>query len=1156
MKKIIKLLLLTFVCFNTFKSYAQISAPLANSSVSTAYTNGATNDLIYIFCSSPSVPNTGTLIASPLSGTAPFTFSWYSYNTGTNNWQTYTTTNGATSTISGLASGGYFVTITDAGGSPSGCYRAWVFVNQTIVDAGAPINGCSPFSLSGNANAVANFVYYNPPANPLIISNTTQIQVCFNATHTWVSDLGFYLVGPPICGSPTVLLSPNPGSIGQGTICNSGNNVVNLCFSTSSTNTLNVCSPAPATLSGTYGRYGPGAGTAINWSPLYGCDANSGGWTVQIYDCIGGDVGTLTNATLSIVGASTCGSINVNYNSGAISSSIADNSCNAGTASSFTVPPIIVNTPITLSNSITSAAWSTGATTLITSVNPAPTVNTWYYLTATDNFGCSHMDSVLFTNTCVCTISSVTANSSAINCSSQTFSISGQVTFTDPPLSGTLTVQNCSGDQVTFNAPFSSPISYSIPNINADGTSSCQVTAVFSADAACTAASSVFIEPNMPSTPIAGSNSPICEGTSINLTASNVSGATYSWTGPNGFNVSTQNPTIPIATPSMTGVYNVTVTLGGCVSSAGTTNVLVNAIPATPAVSSNSPVCEGSIINLTASTVNGATYSWTGPNSFTSTTQNPSIANATTSMSGVYSVIATENACNSIAGTTTVTVNSIPSTPIAGSNSPICEGNSINLTANTLVGATYSWTGPNGYSNTLQNPILSNATSLISGVYSVTITLNGCTSLVGTTNVTVNPIPSTPNPGSNSPVCEGSSINLTTPTIAVATYSWTGPNGFISTSQNPSISNSTSLMSGVYSVTVTLGGCSSLAGTTSVIVNPSPSTPTAGSNSPICVGSIINLTSSSLSGATYSWSGPNGFTSTSQNPNLTNATSSMTGVYNLTITLNGCASAVGSTNVVVNPLPIVPTPSVVNASCTNANGSVSIGGNFTSYALTGIAPTVPVVSNSTGIFNTITPGIYTIVVTNSSGCVSAPVNITILNTDNLDCDGDGVINSTEVNNGTDPNNPCSYLITSVTLPQQGIWLTVDCDGDGVTNEDEVSDGTDPIDHCSFVETSITLPVTVVCIGDLIVIIPNVFTPNGDGFNDVFFLNITNGISIKAFIFNRWGKTIYEWSELSGSWNGTISGEREASEGTYYYVFEIEDKNGDIQLFKGHLILNR
>jgi hypothetical protein len=87
--------------------------------------------------------------------------------------------------------------------------------------------------------------------------------------------------------------------------------------------------------------------------------------------------------------------------------------------------------------------------------------------------------------------------------------------------------------------------------------------------------------------------------------------------------------------------------------------VVVNQTPAAPTAGNNGPLTAGSTLNLTASTVAGATYGWTGPNGFTSTEQNPSIPNVTTNASGSYSVTATVGTCTSPAGTTMVTINPV-----------------------------------------------------------------------------------------------------------------------------------------------------------------------------------------------------------------------------------------------------------------------------------------------------------------------------------------------------------------------------------------------------------------------------------------------------------------------------------------------------------------
>ena len=118
-----------------------------------------------------------------------------------------------------------------------------------------------------------------------------------------------------------------------------------------------------------------------------------------------------------------------------------------------------------------------------------------------------------------------------------------------------------------------------------------------------------------------------------------------------------------------------------------------------------------------------------GPNGFTSSLQNPSVPGITLADAGDYSVTATVDGCTGPAGTTTVVVNPIPATPIAGNNGPLCEGQTLNLTASFVAGATYSWTGPNGFTSSLQNPSIPNVTLAELGDYSVTVTVNGCTSM-------------------------------------------------------------------------------------------------------------------------------------------------------------------------------------------------------------------------------------------------------------------------------------------------------------------------------------------------------------------------------------------------------------------------------------------
>ena len=469
-----------------------------------------------------------------------------------------------------------------------------------------------------------------------------------------------------------------------------------------------------------------------------------------------------------------------------------------------------------------------------------------------------------------------------------------------------------------------------------------------------------YIVVNAIPTATASSNSPLCEGSTLNLSTPTVSGATYSWSGPGGYTSTQQNPTRTGVTTAMAGTYSVTVTANGC-SNTSSVTVVINANP-TATASSNSPVCTGSTLNLSTPAVTGATYAWTGPNGFTSSSQNPSVSSVTTAAAGAYSVTVTANGCSSTSSTTVV-VNTSP-TATAGSNSPLCTGQTLNLTANTVAGATYSWSGPGGYTSTAQNPTRTNVTTAMAGTYTVTITSNGCTATSSVT-VVINSSPAAA-ASSNSPVCSGNTINLTTTAVTGATYSWTGPNSFSSTSQSPSITNATTAMSGTYTVTVTNGGCTATSSTT-VTVNATP-TATAGSNSPLCTGQTLNLTANTVAGATYSWSGPGGYTSTAQNPTRTNVTTAMAGTYTVTVTANGCTST-SSVTVVINTAPSTTASSNSPVCSGNAINLTSTAVTGATYSWTGPNSFTSTLQNPTiASSTTVMTGTYTVTVNN--GCTA------------------------------------------------------------------------------------------------------------------------------------------------------------------------------------------
>src|SRR5206468_9803966 len=166
---------------------------------------------------------------------------------------------------------------------------------------------------------------------------------------------------------------------------------------------------------------------------------------------------------------------------------------------------------------------------------------------------------------------------------------------------------------------------------------------------------------------------------------------------------------------------------------------------------------------------------------------------------------------------------------------------------------------------------------------------NGCASAAGTTNVVVNATPATPVTTNGGPYCEGATIQLFTPTVASATYSWTGPNGFTSALQNPARANATTADAGTYSVTVTVSGCTSAAGTTTVVVNANPATPIITPTPATLCPSSTGNTASGPAATTWFWTIVNGSITSANNIQTITYTAGASGTTDLTLVVTNAA---------------------------------------------------------------------------------------------------------------------------------------------------------------------------------------------------------------------------------------------------------------------------
>src|SRR5690554_6879427 len=184
--------------------------------------------------------------------------------------------------------------------------------------------------------------------------------------------------------------------------------------------------------------------------------------------------------------------------------------------------------------------------------------------------------------------------------------------------------------------------------------------------------------------------------------------------------------------------------------------------PSLPPDLTDQSICAGESVTLTASAGMGAPYNWYSSPTGGSSINTGATYTVSTTSTTTYYVSSGTGMCASPRSPITVNVTPAPTAPVISSNSPICVGGTLNLTANTISGATYNWTGPNSYSSSAEDPTRSPVTAAMAGTYNSYVVVAGCTSAVASTNVTIN-IPSVA-PTSitgTSTICSGASTTLT-----------------------------------------------------------------------------------------------------------------------------------------------------------------------------------------------------------------------------------------------------------------------------------------------------------------------------------------------------------------------------------------------------------
>ena len=448
----------------------------------------------------------------------------------------------------------------------------------------------------------------------------------------------------------------------------------------------------------------------------------------------------------------------------------------------------------------------------------------------------------------------------------------------------------------------------------------------------------------LPTVTVTPTSASICQpgGTAVSLTAGGA--VTYAWSPTSGLTPTSGSPVS--ANPTATTTYTVTGTdANGCVNTASAAITLSSAVVSPTAAASPNPVCTGGTLNLTSSaivpgyTINGNSgvafidISGTGTSvgTIADDSEHPLTIPSFTFNGVAYTTARVGNngvlAFGATAGDINYSNRSLPAPLGANNTDQLTGGLMSNVAGSTLtaicanwddmtpgtggsiktqtVGNIYvvQWTNEDNFDATGTGTItfqiqLDLTTGQIHLVYSdinygvpafdggasATIGLNySATSADQYSNLTAS-------------LVDGQSITFT-PNLP--TFSWSGPNGFTSNAQNPTITNVQPTASGVYTVTFTSpAGCTNSVTTANVTVTPTANAGSVSGTSPLCTGGTATYSSTGDAGGT--WSSDNGAVAT-VNPTTGLVTAVSAGSANITYTVTGCnGPASASQSVTVN----------------------------------------------------------------------------------------------------------------------------------------------------------------------------------------------------------------------------------------------------------------
>ncbi len=457
-----------------------------------------------------------------------------------------------------------------------------------------------------------------------------------------------------------------------------------------------------------------------------------------------------------------------------------------------------------------------------------------------------------------------------------------------------------------------------------------------------------------------------------------------------------------------------------------------------------------------------------------------------------------------------------PDTPEVTGQLEYCIGESIALFMDDVDNAFFRYILPDGEIVSGQNLVIENAQLEQSGLYQGFYVVEGCETFTDSVNIVINPVP-TVDLGDDQSECSDQSITLDPGNTDVA-FLWQDG------STEPTF---TASISGDYSLVVTNDvGCTA-SDTVSLEFRPMPMDPVISGDVSYCAGEIISLETQIQEDAIYNWTDPSG-NELANVPTVTieNAQPINSGNYSVFIELDGCFSETATYNLTVNPNPEISlmTDSTV---CTGSEILLAGPEGYTTYNWSNGESTQDIIVGA---------GTYELTVSDANGCEATAVSEIFEDNPVADfsINPDSIFSpNTLVNFENESELGAAPLV-------QWQWTFGTGANSNVPNPSYLYVGSGAFQVTLIVTDAFgcTSTITKNVVSRLNFAIPEGFSPNGDGKNDVFEITGLEGISNTVVqIFNRWGNIVFESNDYKPGnfWDG-----RDSPDGTYFYIVTPKD----------------